>query len=91
MKQVSLGGLDVSWLGLGAVGMSAFAENANRGDHAPAEPVAHVHAALLLRSGVPGPSECEPSRVSAPTVVTDPRLSAAAYLPPMKTVRLDAG
>jgi len=34
MKQVSLGGLDVSWLGLGAMGMSAFAENANRGDHA---------------------------------------------------------
>jgi hypothetical protein len=34
MKQVSLGGLDVSWLGRGAMGMSAFAENANRGDHA---------------------------------------------------------
>jgi hypothetical protein len=57
---------------------------------APAEPVAHVHAALL-RSGVPGPSECEPSRVSAPMVVTDPRLSADAYLPLMKIVRLDAG
>jgi hypothetical protein len=34
MKQVSLGGLDVSWLGRGAMGMSAFAENANRGDPA---------------------------------------------------------
>jgi hypothetical protein len=32
---------------------------------ASAEPVAQVYAALLLRSGVPGPSECEPSRVSA--------------------------
>jgi hypothetical protein len=31
---------------------------------APAEPAAHVHVALLLRSGVPGPSGCEPSRVS---------------------------
>lgn len=65
MKQVSLGGLDVSWLGLGATGMSAFAENANRGDHALLlSPVAHVHAALL-RSGVPGSSGCEPSGVSA--------------------------
>ncbi len=34
MKRVSLGGLDVSRLGLGALGTSALAENANRGDHA---------------------------------------------------------
>jgi hypothetical protein len=52
---------------------------------APAQPVAHVHAALLLRSGVPRPSECEPSRVCAPMVVTDPRLSADAYLPLMNS------
>jgi aryl-alcohol dehydrogenase-like predicted oxidoreductase len=34
MKRVSLGGLDVSRLGLGAMGTSALAENTNRGDHA---------------------------------------------------------
>jgi len=65
MKQVSLDGLDVSRLGLGAMGMSAFAGIANRGDHALLlSPWLDVLAALLLRSGVPGPSEYEPSRVS---------------------------
>ncbi len=73
MKQVSLGGLDVSRLGLGAMGMSAFAGIANRGDHALLlSPWLDVLAALLLRSGVPGPSEYEPSRVS-------PRLSSPIH------------
>jgi hypothetical protein len=55
MKQVSLGGLDVSRLGLEAMGMSAFAESANRGDHALLlSPWPGVLAALLLRSDAPG-------------------------------------
>src|ERR1700755_3351245 len=66
MKQVSLDGLGVSRLGLGSMGMSAFAEIANRGDHVLLlTPWLDVFAALLLRSGVRGPSEYGPSRVSA--------------------------
>ena len=66
MKQVSLDGLGVSRLGLGSMGMSAFAEIANRGDHVLLlTPWLDVLAALLLRSGVRGPSEYGPSRVSA--------------------------
>jgi hypothetical protein len=87
MKQVSLGGLDVSRLSLGAMGMSAFAEIANRGDHVfLLSPWLDVLAALLSRSGVPGPSDYESSRVSA-MIVTDPWLPADAYLSLMKTVQ----
>jgi hypothetical protein len=84
MNQVPLGGLDVSWLGRRAMGMSAFAENANRGDPALLLcPWRNIHA-LLRSEGGGCPVDSADTRDSG-EVVRGPRrlaLPATGPVPP---------